>query len=315
MKMRSRTIRTVLAVWCVLFGLGQIFAQQPAPPNGPGQAPPPRSGFPAFRADPRVQMRSYHFTDTNEDLQYALFVSSKVKKDQKAPLIVTLHGLGAGPQIMLGTKAVDLAEAGGYILVGPMGVNNHGWYGIHFDMKGMAPPPRPANAGGDNAAAAPARPAMPPGIFGDPSKDPPNLNELSEKDVMNVLAIVRKEFNVDDRRIYLMGHSMGGAGTIYLGVKYGSIWAALAPIASAAFTVDPDSLKNIKDMPILFVHGDADTVVPVAVTRRFVEKAKELNMPNVVYKELPGIDHGPIITAALEDVYAFFGKYSKPAGK
>jgi predicted peptidase len=257
-------------------------------------------------------MRSYHFADTNEDLQYALFVSSTVKKDKKAPLIVTLHGLGAGPQIMLGTKAVDLAEEGGYILVGPAGYNNHGWYGI--DMKGFGPPPRPANAAADNAGAAPPR-AMPPGIFGDPSKDPPNLSELSEKDVMNVLAIVRKEFNVDDRRIYLMGHSMGGAGTIYLGVKYGSIWAALAPIASAAFTVDPDTLKNIKDMPILFVHGDADTVVPVAVTRRFVDKAKALNMPNYEYKELPGVDHGPVITAALPDIYAFFDKHSKPAAK
>ena len=30
---------------------------------------------------------------------------------------------------------------------------------------------------------------------------------------MNVLAMVRKEFNVDDNRTYLMGHSMGGART------------------------------------------------------------------------------------------------------
>jgi predicted peptidase len=37
--------------------------------------------------------------------------------------------------------------------------------------------------------------------------------------VMAVLDMIRKEFNVDERRIYLMGHSTGGAGTYYLGTK------------------------------------------------------------------------------------------------
>ena len=46
-----------------------------------------------------------------------------------------------------------------------------------------------------------------------PAPEPPaNLAELSEKGVFNVLEIVRKEFNVDPKRTYLMGHSMGGAG-------------------------------------------------------------------------------------------------------
>ena len=63
-------------------------------------------------------------------MEYCLFVSSKVNKDEKAPLIMTLHGMGAGPTIMVGKDALDLAEAGGYILVSPMGYNTRGWYGI-----------------------------------------------------------------------------------------------------------------------------------------------------------------------------------------
>jgi hypothetical protein len=42
--------------------------------------------------------------------------------------------------------------------------------------------------------------------------EPPNLSELSEKDVMNVLELMKKEFNVDNERPYLPGYSMGGAG-------------------------------------------------------------------------------------------------------
>ena len=95
-------------------------------------------------------------------------------------------------------------------------------------------------------------------------------------------------------------------------VKYPSIWAALAPIAPAAFSLNPDSLKTIPSMPVIFVHGDIDEMVPIANTRRWVDKLKELNM-TCEYNEMPGVSHGPIIEQALPSVYAFFGKHSKPA--
>jgi predicted esterase len=292
------------------------FTQEPAPQQ-PARGTPPaqRGGFMMRPVDPRVQMRTYPFKDgdINKDLQYAVFVSSKVSKDKKNPLIVTLHGLGAGPSIMFGAKALELAEEGGYILVGPMGFNERGWYGIPMGPMGpgRGAPPKTANS------AAPAQPDANPApkpktsLFFNPN-DPPNLRELSEKDVMNVLDIVRKEFNVDERRIYLMGHSMGGAGTLYLGVKYSSIWAALGPVAPAAFGLDPDSLKKIPNMPVVLVQGDADEMVPIANTRKWADKLKELNM-TYEYDEMPGLTHGPIIEGALPNVYAFFAKHSKPA--
>jgi predicted peptidase len=191
-----------------------------------------------------------------------------------------------------------------------MGYNVRGWYGI--SMKGLrGAPPKPANSSGADQSGANPAPKPKPNLFSDPN-DPPNLNELSEKDVVNVLDIIRKEFNVDERRIYLMGHSMGGAGTLYLGVKYPSIWAALGAIAPAAFNLNPDSLKAIPNMPVIFVHGDVDEMVPVASTRRWVDKLKELNM-TYEYNEMPGLSHGPIIEGGLPHVYAFFAKHSKPA--
>ncbi len=317
-------------------GLAQFIpAQEPAPQPERGAIPakPQRGGFMQRPLDPRVQMRTYLFKDgdISQNLDYAVFVSSKVSKNKKNPLIITLHGLGAGPAIMFGPKALELAEEGGYILVGPMGYNVRGWYGISmrgFGARGAKPKPAssgdnaqpkanpapqtnpPTSSSSDQPGATPA-PKPKSSLFGDPN-DPPNLNELSEKDVMNVLDIVRKEFNVDERRIYLMGHSMGGAGTLYLGVKYPSIWAALGPIAPAAFSLNPDTLKAIPTMPVIFVHGDADEVVPVANTRQWVEKLKELNM-TYEYNEMPGISHGPVIEAGLPSVYAFFAKHSKPA--
>ena len=77
-------------------------------------------------------------------------------------------------------------------------------------------------------------------IGGTAITDAAKVREASEKDIMDVLDMIRKEFNVDERRIYLMGHSMGGAGTYYLGSKYRNIWAALAPIAPAAMGMTND---------------------------------------------------------------------------
>jgi len=302
-------ITFAFVAFSLLISLAQtqiVLAQEPAP-----QAK-PKTGFMQMPVDPRVQMRSYLFEDTNEELEYSLFVSSKVAKDKKNPLIVTLHGLGAPSRIMFMGPALDLAEEGGYILVGPMGYNVRGWYGIPM---GSPPdfakiPPKKANPDGKVQPEAKPKAKPKASLFFNPN-DPPNLRELSEKDVMNVLDIVRKEFNVDERRIYLMGHSMGGAGTLHLGVKYSSIWAALAPVAPAAFGLDPDSLEQIKDMPVIFVHGDVDEAVPVANTRQWVEKAKELNM-TYEYNEMPGVSHGPVITASLPSIYEFFSKHSKP---
>ncbi len=300
--MKINTSRITILVFTILLSI--IFIQ-PAFTQDTAQQPKPKMGFNPFQMDPRAKEMSYYFKDANKELKYCLFVSSKVSKDKKAPLIVTLHGLGAGPSIMINKQAVDLAEEGGYILVAPMGYNERGWYGVPFSIPAGKTPPKPSPAN-DSAAPKPAPKASP---FFDPN-DPPNLHELSEKDVMNVLDIVRKEYKIDDNRIYLMGHSMGGAGTLYLGSKYGDIWAAIAPIAPAAFGIEPDILEKIKTLPVIFVHGATDEVVPVDISRKWVEKAKALNM-TYEYNEMEGITHGPLITAALPSVYAFFSKHSK----
>jgi poly(3-hydroxybutyrate) depolymerase len=242
--------------------------------------------------DPRVQNRTYHFSDTNEDLPYCVFVSSKVSKDKKNPLIISLHGLGIGPGYMCQGKAIDEAEAGGYILAAPMGYNTGGWYGSPI-----------INTGGRGGKGAPAPEA------------PANLSELSEKDAMNVLDMMRKEFSVDDKRTYLMGHSMGGAGTLYLGSKYASNWAAIAAMAPAAFRMAPNAstiLQPLKDhsVAVMIAQGDADELVPVAGTRQWVETMKEMKMV-YTYKEVPGATHGSVIEASIPDIFTFFKAHAK----
>ena len=108
---------------------------------------------------------------------------------------------------------------------------------------------------------------------------------------------------------------MGGAGTLFLAAKHAQLWAAVAPVAPASFMMNQNRaeiLTAIKDahLPILFVQGDADTVVSPANTRMWVDTAKQLGL-DYQYSELPGINHGPVITASQKDVYAFFDRHSR----
>ena len=283
----STTLALVLSYALLLTQAGLAQAPAGAPKGGPAKAP-----------DPRVQQRKYHFADTNEELPYALFVSSKVNKDKKAPLIVALHGVYGDGNSLLRGNALDLAEEGGYILVGPMGYNTQGWFGSPVIVMNGGP------GKGKGPGAAKGGPP--------PTPEPPNLAELSEKDVMNVLAIVRKEFNVDDKRTYLMGHSMGGAGALFLGPKYVDQWTAVASMAPAAFLMQPESLAPVKDkMPLFLAHGDADTVVPTDVGRRWAKTATDLKMKDFKYMEIPGADHGTVITQAMPEIFKFFKERSR----
>src|SRR5262249_51805883 len=137
--------------------------------------------------------------------------------------------------------------------------------------------------------------------------DPDNLGELSEKDVLNVLALVRKEFKVDEKRIYLIGHSMGGAGTYHLGAKYPEIWAGLGPIAAA--TGRPKSVDKLKDIPVIVVHGDQDTAVKVASARTCVALLKEHNIVHE-YLEIAGAGHGDVIGKGMPKIFEFFDKHA-----
>jgi len=206
-----------------------------------------------------------------------------------------------------------------------MGYNSGGWYGAPARYNGGAPGGRrgapgapPASTGQTSPVAqapAPARGAAPT-AGGTAITDPTQLHAASEKDVMNVLDMIRKEFTVDENRTYLMGHSMGGAGSMYLGVKYASMWAAVgaeAPAtAPAGLTPDTYSLEPARNIPMILVQGDMDTLVPVAGTRLWVEKMKSLNM-TYQYVEVPGGDHGSVLTTGAPDIFAFFAQHTRTA--
>jgi len=323
------------ATFIALSFVSGISSAQPGPGRG------------GFGLDARAQSKTYMFEEAGMEMPYCMYVSSKVDPDKPAPLIIALHGMGATPDIMCNATTIDLAEEGGYILAAPMGYNTTGWYGFPFGAgpgRGAAPgngPGRgapgaaPGGRGAPGAApggragapgAAPGGRGAPGGGRGAPGGGrggmfgggdaPENLAELSEQDVMNVLAIMKDEYNIDEDRIYVTGHSMGGAGTFFMAGEHGDIWAAAAPVAPAAFTSEEERDAIVRkiaaaDLPMMVVHGDADAVVPVATSRDQWVPAMQAEGIEVEYVEQPGIDHGPVITSSQEAIFDFFARHSK----
>ncbi|MEY4643139.1 MAG: hypothetical protein RLZZ227_3133 [Pseudomonadota bacterium] len=252
--------------------------------------------------EPGVELRSYTFAETGEALPYSVFVSSKIKPGDQAPLILALRGFtGTTLTIVRGT-AVDLAEDGGYILVGAIGYNNRAGFGV-------APrAPRPAADGATPAPPASADRPQPPLVGGSAETDPVKVAQYSEQDVMNVLAMVRDEFNVDDSRIYLVGHSQGGGGARHIAEKYPEIWAGVALLAPALFDVELSANSELLDIPVMLAVGDKDTLMEG--TKNFSERLAALN-GKVEYKLYEGLDHGTIILGSMPEVYRFFGEHTK----
>lgn len=274
--LHSRVLLVALTMILLLITSITFSSPQEKPPQKSGQEETPQKMS-------RIQVRKYEFKEAEKEMEYTLYVPSGYNKKKQWPLMIALHGFGSNPhQIIRYPGLTKLAEKYGYIVAAPMGYNSRGWYGSR-------------------------------GKGGGRPWDPENLGELSEQDVLNVLARMRKEFSIDDQRIYLMGHSMGGGGTFHLGMKYPDIWAALGPIAPAIYG-KPDALEKIKHIPVIVVQGEKDRLVKVGGVRKWVAKMKELGMV-YTYIEVPGGNHLMPAFQKLPQIFEFFNKHKKRVEK
>jgi predicted esterase len=236
--------------------------------------------------------RYYWFEDAGEMMAYHVYAPLKWDGKSKLPMVLVLHGNTRDQDYYFDRDdhiLAKLAEQHGYLVVCPMGYRPSAGWGANSLNR---PPANAANVAASGRG----------GFAADPSRL--RQGELSEKDALNVLDLVTKEYPVDPSRIYLFGHSSGGAGTWYLGEKYAEKWAAMA--ASAAATRPAGfPFDRLKGMPILICHGDQDDEVPVASSRNMVKAAKDAGL-DPQYLEVPGATHLTIVALVEPKVFEFF---------
>ncbi|MGH7453637.1 MAG: alpha/beta hydrolase-fold protein, partial [bacterium] len=134
---------------------------------------------------------------------------------------------------------------------------------------------------------------------------------IAEKDVYDVLADVKRRFAIDEDRVYFTGLSMGGGGTLWIGLSRPDIWAALAPVCPAPPDGTDELAPNALNYPVHIFHGDADPVVSPAGVREWVKRLEELGT-KVEYTEYPGVGHNSWENAYKDEaIFAWFGQFRR----
>ena len=129
----------------------------------------------------------------------------------------------------------------------------------------------------------------------------------AEKDVLDVIAEVERDYKVDLSRVYLMGHSMGGYGTWSTAIDHPDMFAALGPISGGG---DVNGMVKIKHIPQYVTHGDTDPTVNVSMSRAMVEAGKKAGAL-ITYVEVPGGSHVSVAQPAFAPMMEFFSKVVK----
>lgn len=220
------------------------------------------------------------FSDTDDTEQpYALYLPKNFKEKKKYPLVVMLHGAGSNHRLEL-RRVFGKSNAPGETDV-EASLSFPAWKDVDYIV---AAPYARGTAG---------------------------YQGFVEKDVYDMLDDVKKRFRIDEDRIYLTGLSMGGGGTLWIGLSRPDIWAAIAPVCPAPPNGTKDLAPNALNLPVHFFHGDADQAVPVAGTREWVKRLQELGTA-VEYKEYPGVNHNSWENAyADEFIFDWFGKLKR----
>ena len=239
-----------------------------------------KGGKDPFKGRTGDMERHYPLEGAGEIMPYRVYVPKAYTGATAMPLVIALHGLGANEDSFFDAYSKlppQLAEKHGFLLAAPLGYRVDGFYGSTI------------MGGGDAASKRRA--------------------EYSEKDVLEVLRLMKAQYRVDESRIFLIGHSMGAIGTWALASKHPDIWAALVPFSGVGSTTLAERMKGI---PQFVVHGDNDATVNVNGSRSMVAALKKAGA-DVTYVEVAGGSHIDVVVPNLPKAFEFLAAQKKVA--
>lgn len=220
------------------------------------------------------------FSDLDDTEQpYGLYLPKNYDSQKKYPLVIMLHGAGSNHRLAL-RRVFGKSNANG-----ETDVEASRYFPEWKDVDYIVASPFARGTAG--------------------------YQGISERDVYQVLDDVKKRFNIDEDRTYLTGLSMGGGGTLWIGMTRPDIWAAIAPVCPAPPRGTDALAMNALNLPAHFFHGDNDMAVNVNVSRDWVKRLKEMNY-NVEYIEYPGVGHDSWVNAYKDEaIFTWFSQFKR----
>lgn len=100
----------------------------------------------------------------------------------------------------------------------------------------------------------------------------------SEELVLATIEAVRAHYRIDPDRIYLTGMSNGGIGAWIIGMHHAPRFAAVSPMASGIDDVLFPFLENLRHTSLYVIHGAADQIMPVWLSRNVTNELARLGI-------------------------------------
>jgi pimeloyl-ACP methyl ester carboxylesterase len=222
------------------------------------------------------------------DQPYAVYVPNNYDESKKYPLVIFLHGAMSNHRLGLRRVFGQGNNQGGDFI-------KPGHVPTETDLEATRYFPHLKEV--DYIVAAPY------------ARGTAGYQGIPEQDVYDILNDLKRRFTIDEDRIYLTGLSMGGGGTVWLGLTRPDIWAAIAPCCPAPPDGSADLACNAGNLPVHLFVGDKDFLYPVALDWK---KKFEANSAHFDYAEYPGIGHNSW-EYAYKDGYIFdwFAQYKR----
>jgi pimeloyl-ACP methyl ester carboxylesterase len=129
----------------------------------------------------------------------------------------------------------------------------------------------------------------------------PRSGLLSGSSLVEILDALRGIYPVNEKRVFIVGHSMGASQAISAACDHPTRFAAVAALGGGGRVRASEDLKRL---PFYVAVGSQDFALRGA--KLLKEGLDKAGCDRVVWKEHANIEHLVIVQAALPDVFAFF---------
>ena len=128
--------------------------------------------------------------------------------------------------------------------------------------------------------------------------------------MLNILNWVTNQYAVDTNRIYLIGMSLGGFGTIEFLANHGEKIAASMELCGGTIRKD---LCKLNQVPLWIIHGTADKAVPVSRATEIQEAMRKCGSTDLLrLDKWAGVNHGALARLFyLKETYDWLFSHSK----
>jgi len=133
------------------------------------------------------------------------------------------------------------------------------------------------------------------------------------REVILILSEMKEKYNIDAKRVYIMGQSNGGFAAYYIGFYNSELFAGIASCSGAIgskIELLPRMAKSAKEfIPVYIGHGAKDRVIPVSRARYMLHQLKKLGYECHLQIYPEGGHY--VIRDDMKNIFDFFNKHAK----